>query len=159
MSSFDIEFLLRQLAGQQAEEAHAKALLESSAEYLNLTAIQQAAAKTRDAIRALLTEPGKVETSAGTVSLVAARSVEYPVDAVRLFAPEVAALVIKTIPAREEVDRTALEKAVKAGMKAGTLAPDTLAKLESKATVKELTPRFSIKLAESESAAQEVAPF
>lgn len=158
-----IESLLRKLAILRASEAGAKLALEAALaelpEQSAYSEARQAVAETEQAIRALLTEPGKVETSAGTVSLVAARSVEYPVDAVRLFAPEVAALVIKTIPAREEVDRMALEKAVKAGMKAGTLAPDTLAKLESKATVKELTPRFTIKLAEPEPVAQEATPF
>jgi stage III sporulation protein SpoIIIAA len=153
----EIERLLQMLAHLQGIEADAKADLEASDAYKAVTAAQRSIADTREAIRALLTEPSKVETSAGTVTLVAARSVEYPVDAVRLYAPEVAALVIKTIPAREEVDRTALEKAVKAGMKAGTLAPDTLEKLESKATVKELTPRFTIKLADP--VAQELTPF
>ncbi|GEM_PF-6748178 len=153
----EIERLLRHLATLQDIETDSKASLEATDAYRALTAAQRSIADTRDAIRALLTEPGKVETSAGTVSLVAARSVEYPVDAVRLYAPEVAALVIKQIPAREEVDRVALEKAVKAGMKAGTLEPDTLAKLESKAVVKELLPRFTIKLAEP--VTQEATPF
>ena len=155
----EIESLLRQLADLQSAETVLKVAVEQTQEYRNLTATQNAIAQVREALRASMEHPGKFECSAGTVSLVAARSVEYPVDAVRIFAPEVAALVIKTIPAREEVDRTALEKAVKAGMKAGTLAPDTLEKLESKAVVKELTPRFTIKLAEPEPVAQEATPF
>lgn len=155
----EIENLLTRLAELRADEQAIRKALDATQEAQDLKSTQEMLKETEQAIRALLTEPGKVETSAGTVSLVAARSVEYPVDAVRLYAPEVAALVIKTIPAREEVDRTALEKAVKAGMKAGTLAPDTLEKLESKAIVKELTPRFTIKLAEPEPVAQEATPF
>lgn len=160
------EELLRRLAEQEAEEKAAKAsldaVLELLPERLRMVVAQQEIAELKGALRDLLSEPGKIETSAGTVSLVAARSVEYPADSVRLFAPEVAALVIKQIPAREEVDRVALERAVKAGIKAGTLAPDTLAKLETKATIRELSPRFTIKLAEPVQApapSAEAAPF
>lgn len=161
-----VEDLLRRLAEQEAEEKAANAaldaVLELLPERLRLVVAQQEIAELKGALRDLLSEPGKIETSAGTVSLVAARSVEYPAEAVRLFAPEVAALVIKQIPAREEVDRVALERAVKAGIKAGTLGPDTLAKLETKATIRELSPRFTIKLSEPGQApapSAEAAPF
>lgn len=161
-----VEELLVALASLQDIEKDAKADFEAAMkalpEFQVLTTAQRSIEDIREALRAKFTEPGQIKTSAGTVSLVAARSVEYPADAVRLFAPEVAALVIKQIPAREEVDRIALERAVKAGIKAGNLAPDTMAKLETKATIRELTPKFTIKLAEPAAPAvtsAEAAPF
>lgn len=165
MQEVTVAELLGKLAALNEQEGALKNRLDEIVaalpENVELSKVAEQIAETRTALRALLTEPGKIETPNGTISLVAKRSITYPPEAVRMFAPEVAALVIKKIPAREEVDRVALERAVKAGIKAGTLEADALKKLEAKAEIVELTPAFSIKLAEpvEGSAPAPVAPF
>lgn len=123
-----------------------KKAIEELPEKAKLLELETQRKGVNEELRALFTEPGKLETPAGKVSLVAARKVEHDPDAVRLFAPEIAAAVIKKIPAREEVDRVALERALKAGIKAGNIEPDTLEKLLTRAKITEIAPAFKVEL-------------
>lgn len=161
--------LIRIAASLEVEIKHGNDKLEAAVaalpEKVELEALKTMHDQARGALRGLFDEAGgKVETEAGKVELIPQARVEYTAESVRLFCPELAPLVIKKIPEREEVDKTTLERMVKAAVKNETLESDTLEKLKSKAIVTKLAPRFVItpvkaEQAPADDAAATVAPF
>lgn len=124
--------LLTKIREADAAAASAQRVVAATPEGQALAALQSQAASYRAELQDLLKEAPVVETPAGKAGYQERRSITYRPSAVR----ELAGQAIAMLCVKETVDATALKAHVKAGIKAGTVAPDLLEQIEARADVK-----------------------
>lgn len=131
-----MEGLMKRLLDANDLVADARAALEATQE----AKVVKAAEAMRDGIVEQLKEAAKAAggvtaTSYGKVGWQERRTVVYPVDVVRDLVPQIAPLAIVTVPAVEKVDRTTLERTVKAAIRTLAVPANTLERLLERAEV------------------------